>query len=351
MLAWLKKHFIPHEGNNHRPHILHRKSIRNILLVVVFLEVFTFLIPIVSKVDMNGGMAAVLPAILSNLTNGERETQHLKPLIVDPLLNKAAEMKAKDMALKGYFAHTSPEGKTPWYWLKKVGYNYQYAGENLAINFSDSKDVVLAWMASPPHRANIEKINYTEIGTGVAEGIYKGRKTIFVAQEYANPLPRIYIAPVVHSNRSKSSKNIAITKNIKKTNNLKTINEANVLGAETETNKINIGVNNTPNNINTSVKTNQNNIVKINVIKPTFWQKAFASPRNTMDTILYIVFGLITIALILYIVIKMRNHHIDLITNGLIFLAIIGIIFVANYYITHKNMIIIPSIDYSYTNK
>ena len=61
-------------------------------------------------------------------------------------------MKAQDMATLGYFAHVSPDGKTPWYWIEKVGYDYQYAGENLAINFSDSKDVTNAWMASPLHK-------------------------------------------------------------------------------------------------------------------------------------------------------------------------------------------------------
>lgn len=98
-------------------------------------------------------------------------------------------MKAQDMATKGYFAHTSPEGKkTPWYWLKQVGYQYQYAGENLAINFTDSKDVTNAWMNSPTHKANIVKDKYTEVGTGIATGLYEGRETVFVAQVYANPI-------------------------------------------------------------------------------------------------------------------------------------------------------------------
>ena len=44
-------------------------------------------------------------------------------------------------------------------------------------------------MASPEHKANIVGENYTEIGTGVASGIYQGYQTIFVVQDYANPLP------------------------------------------------------------------------------------------------------------------------------------------------------------------
>ena len=71
-------------------------------------------------------MAAVLPGVLSTLTNEERQSDNLPTLTVSPILNKAAEMKAEDMATHGYFAHTSPEGKTPWYWLEQVGYQYQY---------------------------------------------------------------------------------------------------------------------------------------------------------------------------------------------------------------------------------
>jgi len=43
-------------------------------------------------------------------------------------------------------------------------------------------------MASPEHRANIEKGQYTEVGTGVATGMYQGQQAIFVAQDFANPL-------------------------------------------------------------------------------------------------------------------------------------------------------------------
>jgi len=53
------------------------------------------------------------------------------------LLEQAAQLKANDMAEKGYFAHTSPDGKTPWEWLKDVSYPFLAAGENLAVNFLD----------------------------------------------------------------------------------------------------------------------------------------------------------------------------------------------------------------------
>ena len=50
------------------------------------------------------------------------------------MLQEAAEKKAQDMIENNYFAHTSPQGKTPWHWVEESGYDYRYAGENLAIN-------------------------------------------------------------------------------------------------------------------------------------------------------------------------------------------------------------------------
>jgi hypothetical protein len=96
-------------------------------------------------------------------------------------------MKAEDMAAKGYFAHESPEGLTPWYWFKEAGYQYAYAGENLAVHFTDSTAVVDAWLKSPAHRANVMNGNYTEIGIGTAKGTFEGVDTVFVVQLFGTP--------------------------------------------------------------------------------------------------------------------------------------------------------------------
>lgn len=318
MMSWLKKHFIPHEGNEHRPHILRGNNTRRIITIVLLLEIITFLLPTLTHLNTTGNMAAVLQAVLADLTNDKRQTQNLPTLTVSPILNEAAQMKANDMATNSYFAHTSPDGKTPWYWLEQVGYQYQYAGENLAINFSDSKDVASAWMASPTHKANIVKENYTEIGTGVATGVYQGKETVFVVQNYANSLSvtKAQAQPA----KTEVAHNVATSKE-----------SANILGAETVVNTQNTPVN--------------------PIQQPALWQKLLASPRHTTNVILYIVFGIMAVALLLYVFIKMRNHHRDLITNGLIILAVVGAIFVANYYLTHRNMVITQSLDYSNQSK
>lgn len=328
MISWFKKHFIPHEGNEHRPHILRKENIFYISIAVIFIEIIIFLIPTFTFTNRinTSNMASVISAVLGDLTNTERTLNNLPILTVNPVLNKAAAMKATDMATKGYFAHTSPEGKTPWYWLEQAGYSYQYAGENLAINFTDSKDVTNAWMNSPTHRANIVKGNYTEFGTGIATGMYEGRETVFVAQVYANPaqekniVEQNIVTPINKSKTSVSTNDVKISKIIEK-------ESVNILGA--------------------AISTNLENVPEKTIEKPSLWQRLSTSPRNTMNIVLYFVFGLIVTALLLYFLIKMTNHHKDLITNGLVALAIVGAIFVMNNYLSHKNMLITDSLDYS----
>ncbi len=131
--------------------------------------------------------AAVISAVLVNLANGDRAASDLSQLTVNPVLVKAAQAKANDMVAKGYFAHISPEGVDPWHWFKQAGYSFDYAGENLAVDFSDSGDVNTAWMNSPKHRENILDPHFTQIGIATAVGTYQGKTVTFVVQEFGTP--------------------------------------------------------------------------------------------------------------------------------------------------------------------
>ena len=88
------------------------------------------------------------------------------------------------MIKNDYFAHTSPQGISPWYWYDKDNYDYKYAGENLAINFLKAEDQQKAWMDSPTHRKNIFNPNYQEIGVAVAAGEINNQTAIITVQEF-----------------------------------------------------------------------------------------------------------------------------------------------------------------------
>jgi uncharacterized protein YkwD len=134
-------------------------------------------------------VAAVVPARVVALANAERQASALLPLAANPVLAAAAQAKAEDMAAREYFAHQSPEGWEPWVWLERAGYAYLSAGENLAVNFYQSQTVVEAWLASPRHRDNILRPDFTEMGLGVATGRYRGAPAVFIVQYLAAPAP------------------------------------------------------------------------------------------------------------------------------------------------------------------
>jgi hypothetical protein len=117
---------------------------------------------------------------LINLTNEARAQNGLPALTINPLLMTSAQEKSNDMFSKNYFAHTSPDGITPWYWFKAAGYNYVYAGENLAKNFATAEALFDAWMASSTHRANILSPNYVDIGIAIAAN----ESVIYVTQHF-----------------------------------------------------------------------------------------------------------------------------------------------------------------------
>jgi hypothetical protein len=132
-------------------------------------------------------VSIVLPAVVVDLTNDERVDLAAVPLQRNNLLDQAAQQKAQHMATNEYFAHFAPDGTTPWSFFKSSGYVYAHAGENLAIHFTDSTEVVEAWMQSPAHRKNIVDPKYTEIGVGTAKGTFDGYDTVYVVQLFGTP--------------------------------------------------------------------------------------------------------------------------------------------------------------------
>lgn len=159
-------------------HALSAITLALVLLLVVIMQQAAF--------QSFAHRAAVITAVLIDLANDSRVGAQAPHLTYNAQLQAAAQLKANDMAAKGYFAHQSPDGKMPWDWISLVGYPYVYAGENLAVDFNDSKEVNQAWLNSPTHRSNLLNPHFTEIGIATAEGVYQGRPTTFVVQLFGS---------------------------------------------------------------------------------------------------------------------------------------------------------------------
>ena len=173
-------HFIPSSENNYRPSFFESRFLFYALFLILVLRLFV--IPLVLYLPTSHFFAEVTKTALFDSINKERVVQGLGRLKNDFQLDGAAYAKAQNMLEEDYFAHTSPEGTNPWHWFRGQGYRYQYAGENLAIGFLNSREVTKAWMDSGAHRQNILNPNYEDMGLAVVQGEFQGQETTLVVQ-------------------------------------------------------------------------------------------------------------------------------------------------------------------------
>ncbi len=338
MKKTLKKYFIPNPGNNHKPHFLRAKAVSLTALVVAVL--FAISTAGTYFVSHNSYLASVKAAFLVDLTNKDRAAEGLPKLSINQNLVAAAGMKANDMSSKSYFAHISPDGKNPWYWIKESGYKYVYAGENLAVNFTSSEDVEDAWMESPTHRKNILNTRFTEIGIATASGVYKGDNTVFVVQMFGSPLPgnvtevRTPTPKPVEPTRPREVVTLSTTAE----------DNDNVLGEETSVASMEVSPSDTQ-----SAATTVSSDTYVEFANPeitsedlrllelqqassandevpaytSWWERMIVSPSEVVQDLYTAIFALVIFALILKIFIEIRQQHPKNIAYGVALLAVI----------------------------
>jgi len=181
MRKFLHDFLFPHHHNNFRSKLLHHKSIFFTIVLVLFAG-FALSLVRTNFPQVLGVSYDITSSQLLILTNQKRQESGASPLSLSDKLSLAATYKAKDMFSENYWAHNSPSGRTPWVFIKDVGYAYVYAGENLARGFNSSDDVVKAWMASPDHRENMLSKNYSDVGFAVLKGKLSGEETVLIVE-------------------------------------------------------------------------------------------------------------------------------------------------------------------------
>jgi len=118
------------------------------------------------------------------LVNAERATAGCSALTVDDRLAAAARAHSADMAARGYFDHTTPEGITFADRITDAGYSWSTAAENIAAGQRDPAEVMAAWMESDGHRRNIINCDLQHIGVGLA---YDANDRPYWTQDFATP--------------------------------------------------------------------------------------------------------------------------------------------------------------------
>jgi uncharacterized protein YkwD len=112
-------------------------------------------------------------SLLIREMNRVRAQHGLRRLHYDPTLERAARAHSRVMLRKDVFAHGAFRAR-----LLQFGVTAAIAGENLAWGTgtgSTSRATVVAWLASPEHRANLLQPSFTRIGVGALVGSFLGR--------------------------------------------------------------------------------------------------------------------------------------------------------------------------------
>ena len=102
--------------------------------------------------------------------NAERTEAGLETLETDATLVDLARQRAQDMVTTDYFSHASPNGDTVVTLLKREGYEYKIAAENIARNNRPNDQAVGAAMSgfldSDSHREKVLNERYDHVGVG-----------------------------------------------------------------------------------------------------------------------------------------------------------------------------------------
>jgi uncharacterized protein YkwD len=100
------------------------------------------------------------------LVNWARAQDRRTRLELRPALRKAAALKGRIVASCGQFSHT-PCGTQVSATVSKTGYRFVVMGENLFAGpwgHVSPREVVSAWLRSPPHRANLLAYRFRDFG-------------------------------------------------------------------------------------------------------------------------------------------------------------------------------------------
>ena len=140
------------------------KKLLRTLFVVAFLGIMMSM----TGFAQNNTEAEVIAKV-----NEIRVANGLNTLRYDASLEASAAVRANELTVR--FSHTRPDG-SDWYTANP---DLMY-GENLADGYNTADAVVNAWMASPEHKANILKSDFTTVAVSTA---VKNGKTYW-AQEF-----------------------------------------------------------------------------------------------------------------------------------------------------------------------
>jgi uncharacterized protein YkwD len=147
-----------------------------------------------TNVQVAGLSQGAMEGSIACLVNEERAAYGLQPVQPNGALRQAALSHSNEMVEQGYFGHTSPAGLTFVDRIVAAGYTRGArrwdVGENLVWGtglLSTPRSLVTSWVNSPPHRENLLRAQFREIGIGAVVGTPVSRLAltgVTVSSEY-----------------------------------------------------------------------------------------------------------------------------------------------------------------------
>ncbi|MGR3462839.1 MAG: CAP domain-containing protein [Roseovarius sp.] len=127
-----------------------------------------WLLVLVTGLAGQGALAGDAPVDLGAATQGwinaTRAAAGRAPLAVSDALARAAAAHARDIARTGRFSHTGRDGSGIGDRVRRQGYDYCFAAENIAWGQATTDEALREWMASPSHRRNLLSPRAAEFG-------------------------------------------------------------------------------------------------------------------------------------------------------------------------------------------
>jgi uncharacterized protein YkwD len=148
-------------------------------------------------------IVTALPCAAAEITAGSivaemnryRKAEGLGPLFIDARLTKAASDRMRDMEESGEWRHEPPGGGSPFDAVRRHGFDFSHAGENLATGFETAEVLVESWMLSPGHRKNVMGAEFGSVGIAILDGHVarraEGKSVVALfAREMVKPTPK-----------------------------------------------------------------------------------------------------------------------------------------------------------------
>lgn len=339
MRDWFKQFLNSTENHDFKPNALERAAFVG-MVVLVMISFSIANLQSVLWISSEWLVSTILPAVVTDATNEARAEEGRAPLTRNSLLDEAAQLKAEDMAVNGYFAHWSPEGVSPWHWFQMAGYTYKHAGENLAVHFTDSDAVVDAWLKSPTHRDNIMDEKFTEIGIGTAKGRYEDYDTVFVVQMFgapavAAPAPEIVPEAEEVVSETETTEEVVVEPEVAGA-------AEDVLGESEAAEESSVGVTDSGTVVYESFATvtDPEATLSQSVEEPaSFWGRLATSPKLVLQILYGIIAFFVVGLLILSVALEWRRQHPVQMAYGVAMLVLMVILFQVHVLVASKVII------------